>query len=106
MIPAPPILYFDYTFTLQSVSAGRGWVCVVTSLWYIRLYSTSGIQLAVISLPGPVVCSAGNNLHLMVVYHRGSGKLRDPLSAFVTGLTLGKGPGSKKHGCKRCGKGC
>ena len=46
---------------------------MVTSEWYIRVFSSSGIQRGVVSLPGPVLCAAGNNNHLLIVYHRAAG---------------------------------
>ena len=51
---------------------------MATSHWYLRIYSSSGIQKGVLSLAGPVVAMAGHANHLIVVYHRASGKWGKP----------------------------
>lgn len=57
------------------VAAGTGWCAVATSAGYLRTYSSSGVQLAVNWLKGPVVAICGDcgtavsRTRLAVVYH-------------------------------------
>ena len=54
-----------------AVAVGGSWGACATSAGHLRLYSLSGLPLAVLSLPGPVVALAGSGRQLAVAYHRG-----------------------------------
>lgn len=54
------------------VAAGKGWMATATSKNLLRLFSSSGLQLGVFSLKGPVVTIVGCESHLAVFYHTGS----------------------------------
>jgi chromosome transmission fidelity protein 4 len=41
----------------------------------VRLFTLAGVQKGMFSIPGPVVCLAAHTNQLMVVYHRGLGKV-------------------------------
>eukprot|EP01041_Mallomonas_annulata_P002297 gene2297-4467_t len=65
----------DFTVTLpreeaaQAVAVGAGWTAVATSKRFLRIFSSTGLQLAVMWLKGPVLCMSGNGLRLAVTYH-------------------------------------
>lgn len=65
----------DFTTTLpkdeaaQAVAVGAGWAAVATSKKYLRIFSSTGLQLAVLWLRGPVLCMAGSRERLAVVSH-------------------------------------
>ena len=42
-----------------SVAVGQGWCAVATSKGLLRVFSSTGIALAILSLKGPVVCLTG-----------------------------------------------
>ncbi|XP_076834925.1 WD repeat and HMG-box DNA-binding protein 1 [Brachyhypopomus gauderio] len=52
---------------------GQGWAAAATSALLVRLFSISGLQRELLSVPGPVVCMAGHGDQLIIVYHRGTG---------------------------------
>lgn len=54
-----------------SVAAGCGWVAVVTSRGFLRLFSSTGHQLSVSWLKGPVVAVCGYETLLAIVYNSG-----------------------------------
>ncbi|XP_071476243.1 WD repeat and HMG-box DNA-binding protein 1-like [Diadema antillarum] len=58
---------------IKALAVGEGWVAVATDKRLVRLYTTSGIQLQVFSLPGPVVCVAAHGKQLMLAFHAGLG---------------------------------
>ena len=58
---------------IECITMGEGWVAVATDTRNVRLFSITGIQKEMFSLPGPVVCMAGHTCQLIVVYHRGMG---------------------------------
>lgn len=66
---------FQMTLSYQeeatAVACGTGWCAVSTSNNYLRLFSSTGIQLSVISLKGDVVSMVGDKTKLAVVYHQG-----------------------------------
>lgn len=47
------------------------WVAASTSQRFLRLYSISGVQREIISIPGPIVALNGSRNHLVVVHHHG-----------------------------------
>jgi len=55
----------------QAVACGTGWCAVATSSDYLRIFSTTGIQLSVTSLKGNVVAMVGDGVKLAVFYHQG-----------------------------------
>lgn len=60
--------------SIEAVAIGQKWVAVATNLWYVRIFSLSGIQREIINLPGPILSMSGLNSYLMVVYHNAVGK--------------------------------
>ncbi|CAH0390384.1 unnamed protein product [Bemisia tabaci] len=55
-----------------SVAAGDSWVAVATDARILRIFSLSGCQKQIISIPGPTICMAGHGRKLVVVYHGGT----------------------------------
>lgn len=53
---------------------GDGFAACVTDKRFLRVFTISGVQVEVISVPGPVVCSAAKDKQILVAYHRGLGK--------------------------------
>ncbi|KAK8731115.1 hypothetical protein OTU49_007806, partial [Cherax quadricarinatus] len=58
---------------IQAVCLGSGWLAVATDRRNLRIFSTSGIQRDILAIPGPVVCLAGFEDQIMLVYHGGMG---------------------------------
>ena len=56
-------------------AAGDGWVAVGTSGQMIRVFTAGGVQLAIVSVAGPIVAMSGHEKKLMCIYHSGIGKL-------------------------------
>jgi len=56
-----------------AVACGEGWCAVATSHGFLRVFSSVGLQLALVSLRGPVVTLAGHGAELAVYYHTGPG---------------------------------
>lgn len=54
---------------IVSLAVGAGFIAVGTSKQYLRLYSSTGVEVCVMSLPGPVVSIVALGLSLAVVYH-------------------------------------
>ena len=52
---------------------GSTWAAVVTNQDLLRVFTIGGLQTALISLAGPVVCMSGHGSQLIVVYHSGMG---------------------------------
>lgn len=59
---------------ILSVTIGIGWVAVATDLRNLRIFTMAGVQRDVLSIPGPVVCLAGFDKNIMVVFHNGIGR--------------------------------
>ncbi|XP_065202901.1 WD repeat and HMG-box DNA-binding protein 1 [Planococcus citri] len=55
--------------SIEAIAIGHKWIAVATSLWYLRIFSLSGVQREIINLPGPIVSMCGSNNYLFVVYH-------------------------------------
>ncbi|KAI5078681.1 hypothetical protein GOP47_0006352 [Adiantum capillus-veneris] len=53
----------------RAVAVGLGWVAATTSLNHLRVYSEAGLQMAVLSLQGPVVTMTGHQEVLAVATH-------------------------------------
>nr|XP_054758246.1 WD repeat and HMG-box DNA-binding protein 1-like [Lytechinus pictus] len=58
---------------VKVLGLGEGWVGVGTDKRLVRLYSTSGNQHGVFSVPGPIISMAGYGKKLLVAYHAGVG---------------------------------
>ncbi len=58
---------------VEAVAIGDTWAAAATSSLYLRLFSYSGIQKGLLSLPGPIVAMVGDASQLAVVYHDGVG---------------------------------
>ncbi|MCO5577428.1 hypothetical protein L7F22_031260 [Adiantum nelumboides] len=54
---------------VRAVAVGLGWVAATTSLNYLRIFSEAGLQMAVLSLQGPVVTMVGHQKVLAVATH-------------------------------------
>ena len=61
--------------SLKAVTVGTGWVAAATSKRHVRLFTISGIQQEIFSIPGPVVSMAAHSNQLMVIYHKGQGEI-------------------------------
>lgn len=66
---------------ILALCIGVGWLAVATDRRNLRIFSTSGIQRDVLSIPGPVVCLAAFEEQLMVVFHSGMGETSFSLRA-------------------------
>ncbi len=55
---------------VKAIAMGSKWAAAATSRQYVRVFSSSGVQLSVFSLPGPAVCMAGSKNLLAIAYHR------------------------------------
>ena len=65
--------FFLSIFILQAVAVGSTWAAVATNQDFLRIFTIGGLQTALVSLPGPVVCMSGHGTQLIVVYHNGMG---------------------------------
>ncbi|GJP74483.1 hypothetical protein CLOP_g5056 [Closterium sp. NIES-67] len=54
---------------VTAISVGRKWVAAATSRHYLRVFSDTGLQRAIVSLDGPVVAMAGQGAFLAVAFH-------------------------------------
>lgn len=52
------------------VAVGRGWAAAATSMNLLRIFSSTGIQLSIVQLPGKIVSMTGCDQTLAVFYHR------------------------------------
>ena len=59
--------------TLQCASAGDGWVAVASDRRLLRLFMVGGLQLDVLSIPGPIFTLVGRGSSFSVVYHSAVG---------------------------------
>ncbi len=55
-----------------SVAVGTRWAAVATSRQWVRLFTFSGLQEAIVAMPGPIVTMVGKGDMLAVFYHGGS----------------------------------
>ncbi|KAL3873463.1 hypothetical protein ACJMK2_036576 [Sinanodonta woodiana] len=58
---------------IQAIVLGESWVAVATDKRNVRLFTISGIQRDILSIPGPVVCMAAHGNQLVIIYHSGMG---------------------------------
>lgn len=58
-----------------AIAVGDNWIAVATSRRLLRLFSTSGLQRGMISLPGPIICLAGHSSKLFMAYHSSMGTI-------------------------------
>nr|XP_053630498.1 WD repeat and HMG-box DNA-binding protein 1-like [Cherax quadricarinatus] len=78
---------------IQAVCLGSGWLAVATDRRNLRIFSTSGIQRDILAIPGPVVCLAGFEDQIMLVYHGGMGVCGDQhLESIVLNVSGGRHP--------------
>eukprot|EP00898_Chlorokybus_atmophyticus_P008326 jgi/Chlat1/8495/Chrsp80S07934 len=54
---------------VEAVAVGKRWVAAATSERFLRVFSESGVQRFILSLPGPVVALAGHDHLLAAVWH-------------------------------------
>jgi len=54
---------------VETIAVGSGWVAVATSKQYLRVFSSTGLQLMISWLKGPVVTIVGSGPNLAVLYH-------------------------------------
>jgi chromosome transmission fidelity protein 4 len=57
---------------ILAVCCGQGWLAAATDTRNLRLFTASGLQRGVLSLPGPVVALTGQGDHLLVSVHVGA----------------------------------
>ena len=57
----------------ECVCASGSWVAVATTERLIRVFSTSGAQIHIASIPGPVCTVSANQEQLFYTYHRAAG---------------------------------
>ncbi|ESP02838.1 hypothetical protein LOTGIDRAFT_110682 [Lottia gigantea] len=74
---------------IQAVTIGDNWLAIGTSLRNIRLFTIAGIQLDILTIPGPIITMAAKNNKLIIVYHKGMGIVGDQLLG-VTLLSIGR----------------
>ncbi|XP_076066619.1 chromosome transmission fidelity 4 isoform X2 [Oratosquilla oratoria] len=72
------------------VCLGNGWVAVGTDKRNLRIYTTAGFQRDMLAIPGPVVCLAGFENLLMVVFHNGLGVMGDQNLGYIVLNVFGK----------------
>ncbi|KAG7162954.1 WD repeat and HMG-box DNA-binding protein 1-like [Homarus americanus] len=78
---------------ILAVCLGTDWVAVATDRRNLRIFSTSGIQRDLISIPGPVVCIVGSEDQLMLIFHNGMGVSGDQhLVSNVLSVSGGRHP--------------
>ena len=64
----------DFTYNLgddtaAAIAVGSGWCAVATSKNFLRIFSSTGLQISVTRMLGPVVCMTGYGTHLAVIYN-------------------------------------
>jgi len=66
---------FQFTLSYQeavtAVACGSGWVAISTNTNYMRIFTTTGIQLSILKLKGDIVSMVGEGTKLAIAYHRG-----------------------------------
>ncbi|KFM61807.1 WD repeat and HMG-box DNA-binding protein 1, partial [Stegodyphus mimosarum] len=58
---------------IEAIAVSDDWAACVTDKRLVHLFTISGIQCEVFSIPGAVVCCSARNKQLSIVYHKGSG---------------------------------
>jgi len=59
--------------SIEAIALSSNFVLAATDQRKIRLYTSSGIQLHLFSIPGPVICLTAQENILQIIYHNGSG---------------------------------
>jgi hypothetical protein len=62
-----------------AVCAGGGWCAVATSKNFLRVFSSTGLQLSITMLKGPVVCLCGYATSLAVIYNSSGCTIETPI---------------------------
>ena len=62
---------------LQSICLGDGWCAAATDKQLVRIFTLGGVQRDILSVAGPIVAVAGHMHQLLIVYHKGMGKIFD-----------------------------
>ena len=76
---------------IMAVCCGQGWVAAATDRRNLRLFTCGGMQLQVLSLPGPIVSLAGHKDFIMIAVHMGMplpGNQVWPLTKILSGCWL------------------
>ena len=60
---------------LQSICLGDGWCAAATDKQLVRIFTLGGVQRDILSVAGPIVAVAGHMHQLLIVYHKGMGKI-------------------------------
>jgi chromosome transmission fidelity protein 4 len=68
---------------IMAIACSREWVAVATDRRRLRLYTASGMQRDVLSLPGPVVALAGHGDRLVIVVHSAPPSLGSQYMAYA-----------------------
>jgi hypothetical protein len=69
---------------IEALAAGSKFVAVVTDQRNLRLFTNSGMQSYIFTLPGQVLCMSALDHKLMIIYHNGAGLSDDQnLSMFI-----------------------
>ncbi|XP_015915090.2 WD repeat and HMG-box DNA-binding protein 1 isoform X1 [Parasteatoda tepidariorum] len=84
------IVEMPETEEIEAITLGEGFAACVTDKRFVRLFSISGVQCEVFSIPGPVVCCAAKSNQLLIVYHKGTGISGDQnLGIMIVKVNLG-----------------
>ena len=67
-------------FSLQSICLGDGWCAAATDKQLVRIFTLGGVQRDILSVAGPIVAVAGHMHQLLIVYHKGMGKMSNSCS--------------------------
>jgi chromosome transmission fidelity protein 4 len=51
---------------------GHTWTAIATNKLNIRIFTLTGVQLYLLSVPGQVVSMSGHGSQLLIVYHAGN----------------------------------
>ena len=54
---------------IKAIAINDKYVLVSTDMRYIRFFTIGGVQLHIISIPGPVVSTIGKGEIFMIIYH-------------------------------------
>lgn len=72
---------------IMCIASSSSLVVVATNVRMLRIFSIFGMQRAVISIPGPVVCAAAYKDYFCVIYHACTAHSKDQnLSAMLVNV--------------------
>jgi chromosome transmission fidelity protein 4 len=77
------VCFFFFFLETIAIALADNWVAVATSKNFLRIFSATGIQLSVLSLPGPVVSLAAYDWTLAIVFHSGAAFAGTPMHFIV-----------------------